>query len=144
MQIDEISFQQFRFTDSADYLRAVQSGAAFGAGIAQKRGAWLTTVGELNRGVLLYQKASSEESGERRQGDELPWLEVQRHPLLPMRPFSPPAQNLALHELRIYHLYPGKVNECLEHLLAILPLRERYSPNVCIWKALAGDRTRVF
>jgi NIPSNAP len=146
MALTEIAFQYFRFSDTAAYLSATREGLVWPAGSVQKMGAWVTTVGELNRGVVLYQKetAAEPQTANRALLAALPGIEEKRHLLQPLRNFIPPDQSLKIQELRLYNLYPGKVEEFLSLLLAILPLRERYSPNAGIWHALEGDTTRVF
>ncbi len=42
-------------------------------------------------------------------------------------------------ELRIYDILPGAVPDFASAMLAIMPLREQYSPNVGVWQPLTGS-----
>jgi hypothetical protein len=146
MAIVELSFQSFRLCDTARYLQAVEQGVAWPDADAPRLGAWITTVGELNRGMLLYEKGTVSRAVSERESmlAAIPLVKQKRHLLQPVRNYSAQDSSMRVYELRIYTLYPGKVDQFLDLLLAILPLRERYSPNVCVWRSLSGDPDRVF
>jgi NIPSNAP len=42
-------------------------------------------------------------------------------------------------DLRIYDVLPGSLRTFVEAMLAIMPLRERYSPNAGVWQPLTGS-----
>jgi hypothetical protein len=54
-----------------------------------------------------------------------------------------PSRQAALYEFRTYALYPGFVQEYMDLLLAVLPVREKYSANVCIWRPVVGNVDQI-
>lgn len=48
-----------------------------------------------------------------------------------------------IYELRTYTLYPGKTAEYLQHMKAILPLREKYSKLVGYWTTEVGELNQI-
>lgn len=61
----------------------------------------------------------------------------------PRRPFKAPEGSGNVYEYRNYRLKTGKAPEWLGHFEAILPTREKYSPNVCVWQAEAPEPNEV-
>ncbi len=48
-----------------------------------------------------------------------------------------------IYELRTYTLYPGKVAEYLQHMKAVLPVREKHSKLVGFWSTEIGELNQV-
>jgi hypothetical protein len=59
------------------------------------------------------------------------------------KPYLAPSRQAALYEFRTYALYPGFVQEYMDLLLAVQPVREKYSANVCIWRPVVGNVDQI-
>jgi NIPSNAP len=65
---------------------------------------------------------------------------AERRLLRPVRALRPDLDFAAgLCELRIYDVLPGSLPAFVEAMLAIMPLRERYSANAGVWQPLTGS-----
>jgi hypothetical protein len=115
-------------------------------------GYWTTEIGPLNRLVSLWSFESVAERVRLRGAlaEHQRWRKefIERlHPLLvsqesrllaPVLPFKPPAEKGQVYELRRYRAHAGKALEWVGHFKAIMPVREKYSPNVCCWQSDVG------
>jgi hypothetical protein len=58
-------------------------------------------------------------------------------------PLRPPAEAGYVYELRTYRCHVGRAGEWIEHVKAILPMREKYSKNVGLWTTEMGTQNQV-
>ena len=73
-----------------------------------------------------------------------PLLERQDIRLIhPMKPITPPKAEGGIYELRIYRTTVGDARRWAEAFLKIMPVREKYSPNVGIWVGEAPQPNEV-
>jgi hypothetical protein len=116
-------------------------------------GSWTTEFGTLNQYVHLWEYPSLDERerlrGELAKNDA--WtkeyvprirglmLAQENKILSPQLPLRPPADAGWLYELRWYRAQTGRIGEWLGHIKAIMPVREKYSKNVCLWQTEAGQ-----
>jgi hypothetical protein len=61
----------------------------------------------------------------------------------PERPIQAPASTGNVYELRTYRAHPGKLGPWLQLFKDIMPVREKYSKNVCIWQSEIGEMNQV-
>jgi hypothetical protein len=61
----------------------------------------------------------------------------------PERPVQAPASTGNVYELRTYRTHPGKLGAWLQLFKDIMPVREKYSKNVCIWQSEIGEMNQV-
>jgi hypothetical protein len=61
----------------------------------------------------------------------------------PMKPITPPKAEGGIYELRIYRTTVGDARRWAEAFLKIMPVREKYSPNVGIWVGEAPQPNEV-
>ena len=116
-------------------------------------GSWTTEFGTLNQYVHLWEYPSLDER-ERLRGqlakndawtkEYVPrirglMLAQENKILSPQLPLKPPADSGWLYELRWYRSHPGRIGEWLGHIKDIMPTREKYSKNVCLWQTEAGQ-----
>lgn len=115
-------------------------------------GYWTTEIGPLNRLVSLWSFESVAERARLRGalGEHQRWRRefIERlHPLLvaqesrilgPALPLKPPVDRGHVYELRRYRALAGKAAEWVSHFKAIMPVREKYSPNVGLWQSDVG------
>ncbi len=74
----------------------------------------------------------------------LPLLESQDIRFMhPMKPITPPAKEGGIYELRIYRTQVGQARGWAEKYLGIMPVREKYSPNVGLWVGEAPQPNEV-
>jgi len=120
-------------------------------------GSWTTEFGLLNQYVHLWSYPSLDER-ERLRGELMknpdwtqgyvpkirPMLMAQENKMLAAQlPLKPPAEGKHVYELRWYRAHVGKAGEWLGHFKAIMPTREKYSKNVCLWQTEAGQLNEV-
>ena len=120
-------------------------------------GYWAAEFGVLNQLVHLW---SFEDLGERQRlradlmkneawtKEYLPksrsLLVAQENKILsPVLPLSPPASSGNVYELRTYRTQPGRAGEWLSHFVAVMPLREKYSPRVGLWQTEIAQLNEV-
>jgi hypothetical protein len=144
---------------SGEYLKAAaEVGRKIrGDKYGKLEGFWGTEFGTLNQVVHLWSYADLNER-ERLRGDlarNEEWTKVylaQSRPLVlaqenkilsPQVPLKAPAGDGHLYELRWYRTQPGKAGEWLGHFKGILPVREKYSPNVGLWQTEVGQLNEV-
>jgi NIPSNAP len=115
-------------------------------------GYWTSEIGPLNRLVHLWSYPSLDERARLRAAlaanpawgrDFLakfyPQLQAQESRILTEQlPFKPPAARGHVYELRRYRVRVGGAREWIEHFRAIMPTREKYSPNVGCWLSETG------
>ncbi len=116
-------------------------------------GSWSTEFGTLNQYVHLWSYADLNER-ERLRGELAkheawtkeylpqirPMLLAQENKILtPVLPLKPPVEPGHIYELRWYRTQVGKAPEWLNHFKAIMPTREKYSTNVCVWQTEMGQ-----
>ena len=63
--------------------------------------------------------------------------------LNPVVEFKPPAGTGNVYELRHYRAKTGRAAAWLERFKAVMPAREKYSPNVCIWAGEAPHPNNI-
>ncbi len=61
----------------------------------------------------------------------------------PVKPITPPKAEGGIYELRIYRTTVGSAKRWAEAYLKILPVREKYSPNVGLWTGEAPQPNEV-
>ena len=120
-------------------------------------GHWYTEFGTLNQVVHLWAYPDLNERdrlrGELAKHDDwtkgyLPQIRgmllAQENKILsPQVAFKPPASEGNIYELRTYRTAVGRAGEWLAHFKAILPVREKYSKNVCLWQTEMGQLNEV-
>ena len=120
-------------------------------------GHWYTEFGTLNQVVHLWGYPDLNERdrlrGELAKNDDwtkgyLPQIRgmllAQENKILsPQVAFKPPASEGNIYELRTYRTAVGRAGEWLAHFKAILPVREKYSKNVCLWQTEMGQLNEV-
>ena len=73
-----------------------------------------------------------------------PLLLAQENKILSAQlPLKPPADGGHIYELRTYRTQVGKAGEWLGHFKAIMPAREKYSKNVCVWQTEVAQLNEV-
>jgi NIPSNAP protein len=120
-------------------------------------GGWTTEFGTLNQYVHLWEYPSLDERDRLRaelqkKDDWIRGYVPQIRPLIlaqenkflsPQLPLKPPTHAGHVYELRTYRAQMGKTGEWLGHFKAIMPVREKYSPNVGLWQTEAGQLNEV-
>jgi hypothetical protein len=120
-------------------------------------GYWTTEIGPLNRLVHLWRFPGLDERARLRQGllqndawrnEFLPRLlpnlvSQESRVLVPALPFKSPAERGHVYEWRRYRVQAGRVNEWLGHFRDVMPVREKYSPNVGAWHSEFGALNEV-
>ncbi len=115
-------------------------------------GYWTTEFGPLNRLVHLWSYPGLDERARLRQalGQNDRWKTefiATLHPnlvsqetciLSAVLPLKPPAERGHVYEMRRYRTHPGKTTEWLGHFTKVMPVRERYSPNVGLFQCETG------
>jgi len=110
-------------------------------------GYWYTEIGPLNQVMHLWRYDNFEERARLR--NELSKVEgwtkeyVPRlRPLLvrqetrfmtAQRDITPPASGGNFYEFRNYRVRPGTARQWMDNFLSVMPVREKYSKNVCAW-----------
>jgi len=61
----------------------------------------------------------------------------------PERAVQAPAEPGNVYELRTYRTHPGMLGTWLQLFKDIMPVREKYSKNVCIWQSEIGEMNQV-
>ncbi len=120
-------------------------------------GYWLTEIGPLNRVMHLWSYADLNDrqakraalgENERWSGEYLPKagpliLRQDIRLMSAVRPITPPAREGNVYEYRYYRCKVGKAAAFANLLNSALPVREKYSKNVCIWTTVAGQPNEV-
>jgi hypothetical protein len=63
--------------------------------------------------------------------------------LNPVVDLKPPVAAGGVYELRVYRTQPGKAGQWAQLFKSVLPVREKYSPNVCLWTGEAPQPNEV-
>jgi len=138
-----------------EYARTIGRPAR-GQNYGVNHGYWTTEFGPLNQVWHLWSYDSLDERTRLRAelqqnkawtGEYLPrimpLLERQDIRLVnPVKPITPPAPG-GLYELRIYRTQVGAAKRWAQSYLGILPVREKYSPNVGLWVGEAPQPNEV-
>ena len=120
-------------------------------------GYWLTEIGPLNQVMHLW---SYEDLNERQRlrgelGKNKRWVEeylplirgaLVRQDIRLMDAFLPlkaPKSKGNIYEYRNYRVKPGKAREWAKHFAEAMPVREKYSENICAWVTEAGQPNEV-
>jgi hypothetical protein len=120
-------------------------------------GYWTTEIGPLNRLVHLWSYPSLDERTRLRQAlaQNEAWktqflaklvpnlVSQESRVLVPALPFKPPSERGHLYELRRYRVQAGRANEWLGYFRDVMPVREKYSPNVGTWQTEFGPLNEV-
>lgn len=119
-------------------------------------GQWYTEFGTLNQAVILVgypdlnervpiraELFKSQEWLRSTQKIRATLVAQETKILRALLPLKPPASEGNLYELRTYRTRPGAASEWLEHLKAIMPVRENYSKNVGLWRTQIGQLDEV-
>lgn len=119
-------------------------------------GQWYTEFGTLNRVIILVgypdlnerdligvEPFKSQEWSRSAQKIRSILVAQENKILRALLPLRPPASEGNLYELRTYRTRPGAASEWLEHLKAIMPVRENYSKNVGLWQTRIGQLDEV-
>ena len=110
-------------------------------------GYWTAEFGQLNQAWHLWSYASLDErtrlrealsKNERWTKEYVPVVQpmLQRQDIRFLNPvvdIKPPAASGGVYELRIYRTQPGKAAQWAQLFKSVFPVREKYSPNVCLW-----------
>lgn len=120
-------------------------------------GYWLTELGPLNQVMHLW---SYENFNERQRlraelGKNERWVNEYLPQLLPhlvrqdirlmeaVLPLKPPTGTGNVYEYRNYRVAPGKARTWAKQFAEIMPVREKYSANVCAWVTDSGQPNEV-
>ena len=120
-------------------------------------GFWFTDIGPLNQVVHLWSHDDLNARQANRAGlaqDEawardmipqvLPLMQRQDIRLMtPALPLKPPGNSGNIYEYRNYRIKTGRAAEWLGHIKDVMPVREKYSPNVGLWHTEAGQPNEV-
>ncbi|MFN4091118.1 MAG: NIPSNAP family protein, partial [Alphaproteobacteria bacterium] len=123
----------------------------------KRLGTWTAEIGLLNQVWHLWEYESYEERTRLRAelSKNRDWTEgfvANIRPLLARQeirfmnallPFKAPETTGNVYELRLYRAHVGAVKRWTELFKAIMPVREKYSPNVCAWTVEAADPNAV-
>jgi len=120
-------------------------------------GAWTGEFGPLNSFYELWQfdDVAAQQAALVRRNADVAWHahvrdigatldSVETVCLKPFRPIVRRADEGRMYDFRIYNIRPFHADEYAQHMAGILPVREKYSPNFCIWTPLTGNVHRVF
>lgn len=131
---------------TSDLVRAEQLGAYIGqdwSGAPNIRAGWSVAFGPVTRVMFLQEQDALEPPAppvvpsaftiERR---ERQWLRA-------CSPHRPPSADIGVIELRTYSARAGQGGCFLDLMLGMLPVRQRYSPNVGVWSSLSGRSEQV-
>ena len=116
-------------------------------------GSWTTEFGTLNQYVHLWEYPSLDERERLRAAlqkndawikEYVPKIRVlllaQENKILsPQLPLKAPAESGHVYELRWYRSLPGRIGEWIRHITDVMPTREKYSKNVCLWQTEMGQ-----
>ncbi len=137
------------FTNTAQPLRSDHHGELLGA--------WTSDFGAVNQAVLLwgYESLSHYSATIDELGRNTQWAayqaDISRALILARtvellgegKPVRRGPITEKLHELRTYTLQPGSSLEFVAHMIAIMPVRERYHRNFAVWWPYSGDTNRT-
>lgn len=143
----------------AEYLKAsAEVGRRIrGDKYGKLEGFWTTEFGTLNQAVHLWSFADLNERDRLRAelGKNEDWIRgylpsirplllAQENKILSAQlPLKPPAGDGHVYELRTYRTPVGKAPEWLALFKGIMPVREKYSPNVGLWQTEMGQLNEV-
>ena len=120
-------------------------------------GYWLTEHGALNQVMHLWSFDSYDHRAQRRAalGQNERWVNEYLPLILPhlvrqdirlmeaVLPLKPPGDGNHVYEYRNYRTSPGKAKLWAKGFSEIMPVREKYSPNVCAWVTDSGQPNEV-
>ena len=113
----------------------------------QHRGRWFCEFGRLNQVYTLFDhdvvtspRFPSEISGYATAHPGNVFARETRL-LAAAKEYSPSSERLL--EWREYSVFPGQADKFVQLMLGAMPVRQRYSVNVCVWTPLHGDMDRV-
>lgn len=120
-------------------------------------GYWTAEFGQLNQAWHLWSYASLDErtrmrealsKNERWNKEYVPVVQpmLQRQDIRFLNPvveMKPPVGAGGVYELRIYRTQPGKAGQWAQLFKSVLPVREKYSQNVCVWTGEAPQPNEV-
>jgi hypothetical protein len=120
-------------------------------------GYWQTEIGPLGQVMHLWSYASFDErqrlrlelaKNPRWVNEYLPLIQPRlvRQDIRLMQsflPFKPPRRTGNVYEYRNYRAKPGKAREWAGFFTEVMPVREKYSENVCAWITEAGQPNEV-
>lgn len=120
-------------------------------------GAWTGEFGPLNSFYELWEFAdvAAQQAAQAQRLADARWHAHVRElaPLLEsvetvcLKPFRSIAQRAdagRMYDFRIYTIKPFHADEYAGHFAGIMPVREKYSKNFCVWTPLTGNVHRVF
>jgi hypothetical protein len=130
---------------------------ARGDDYGKMEGYWFTEHGQLNQVIHLWSHddLNARQDNRARLSQNQTWVKEflpQAMPLIkhqhvrlmhPKLPLKPPASGGNVYEYRYYRTQTGKAAEFAGHLAEAMPVRERYSQNVCLWHTEAGQPNEV-
>ena len=120
-------------------------------------GYWYTEIGPLNQVMHLWSYDSAAER-DRLRGElgQLPAWQNEYVPLIrplivkqqlrflnPAREISAPPDDGNIYEFRCYRLQPGAIGAWVAKMVELMPAREKYSQNICVWSTQAADPNEV-
>jgi len=120
-------------------------------------GYWMTEIGALNQVVHLWSYPDLNErarlrgelgKNERWTNEYLPIIRpmLLRQDIRLMNPVIAPRKPETepnIYELRVYRTKPGRVREWANHIMDVMPVREKYSKPVGLWIGEAGQPNEV-
>ena len=158
--IHELRIYTFKVGQLPAYLKLVEEvGSKIrGNDYGVREGGWMTEFGQLNQFWHIWRHESLDDWKKNRAGlaqnkawmndfvaQVLPMLISQKVVFLnPKRPLTPPAEQGVIYEMRYYKCHLGKAPEFINGILEAMPIREKYSKNVCLWTADSPDPHEVY
>lgn len=120
-------------------------------------GFWFTEFGPLNQVVHLWSHAdlNARQDARTRLAQNEDWMKgyvPEIYPLIrhqeirlmhPRMPLKVPTTKGNIYEYRHYQAAIGKVPEFVANFTEVMPVREKYSPNVCLWHTEAAEPNEV-
>lgn len=120
-------------------------------------GYWMTEIGSLNQVVHLWTYSDLNErarlraelgKNERWTNEYLPLIRplLLRQDIRLMNPIIAPRKpdtDSNIYELRVYRVKPGRAKEWANHIMEVMPVREKYSKPVGMWISEAGQPNEV-
>jgi hypothetical protein len=155
-ELRQYTLKPGKLAEYLEYARTIGRPAR-GNDYGVNHGYWTTEHGPLNQVWHLWSYESLKERARLRAELQknkawtteytpriLPLLERQDIRLIhPMKPIVPPAKEGGVYELRIYRTQVGHARRWAEAYLNIMPVREKYSPNVGLWVGEAPQPNEV-
>lgn len=142
-----------------EFLQSVEEKAIpiRGDDYGKMEGFWFTEIGALNQVVHLWSHAdlNARQDARTRLAQNQDWIKgyvptvypLIRHQTIrlmhPRLPFKPPTTSPNIYEYRNYRTRIGKAAEFIGHISEAMAVREKYSPNVCLWHTEAPEPNEV-